>query len=302
MVSQKESSIERQFDIAEKTINKLSKELHLPFLEIKLYKRFFVDLRDKEHLNATLLIMNTMLEHKRSTLLVLEAIEEREKVLQEFKELAYAYSRNNVSSVDVQAQAFQLLYSLRQATLKVVELIVVWRERLTRPYPFIWNGINYMLRILGDCQFIDSSELSKVLPLQLTTHPLCSNLSSLSLFGGAANFPLKKKYTTGSEEQPRLQRVETALYEEHGMQTRLLRELSAMATGGAFIPLLNLTSLIPNCSTGVQLTNKSWDQRYNQSLRKATHNLMKTTVLHEPTPPAAATTNYQPTSPSSEGF
>ena len=77
----------------------------------------------------------------------------------------------------------QLLYSLQRITLRIVEAIQQWRSRLTRPYAFEWRGINYIFKIIKDCQFIDTCDLNAILPLQLSTYPLCSNLSSLSLFG-----------------------------------------------------------------------------------------------------------------------
>ena len=286
-----EQYISEQYAAINKTVTKVAKDLCLPFLEIKLYRKFFLDAGDKEHLQGSLMVVNYMLDHKRLTLKVLESINEREEVLAKIKQLAFKYTTKTISTLDVQAQAFQLLYALQQATLHTIETIVQWRGTLTRPYPFIWKGVNYMLRVIGDCQFIDSCELSKVLPLQLTTHPLCSNLASLPLLGGgggvkgrpgSASFPMKKRYAHGPEEQARIQRVETAIYEEHGMQKRLLRELSAISAGGSFLPLLNLSSIIPNCTTGVKLTNKVWDTRFHSAISSASSLLDNNTVIHYP--------------------
>ena len=286
--------IQSQYDTAERVSQKLGRELHLPFLEMKLYTKFFISARDKEHLQATLLIVNTMLEHKRLTLKVLGLIQAREEVLEATKQLAFKYSSRAVSTLDIQSQTFQLLFCLQQTALRVVEGITEWRSVLTRPYPFTYKGENYLLKMIADAQFLDSSELSTVMPLQLTAHPLCSNLTSLSLFGGgvstaktghairpsSASYPLKKKYLQNCTEDPgRIQSGETVIYEEIGLQKKLMKELQGISASGSFLPLLNLQAIIPNCVTGVRLTNKTWDHRYNVSLSKAANTLHNTEVV-----------------------
>eukprot|EP01063_Lacrimia_lanifica_P022543 TRINITY_DN30097_c0_g1_i1.p1 TRINITY_DN30097_c0_g1~~TRINITY_DN30097_c0_g1_i1.p1 ORF type:complete len:344 (+),score=134.26 TRINITY_DN30097_c0_g1_i1:84-1034(+) len=274
-----EAELQASYAVAERVVGSVSKELRIPFLEVKLYQKFFLSMRDQKHLQATLLIVNTLLDHKRQTLKVLTLIKEREEVLAQLKNLAYKYASEQVSTLEAQSVVFQLLYGLQQSSLRVVEGILDWRKALTRPYGFVWHGQNYILKMIHDSQFLDASELSKVLPLQLSTHPLCSNLASLSLFGGgvaakgrpgSAAYPLKKKYVAnGVEDVARIQRAETAIYEEHGLQRRVLQELTHLSNDSAFITVLNLSAIIPNCGTGVKLTKKSWQTRYADSLRAA---------------------------------
>ena len=283
--------LEQQYSIATNLITKLGKDLHFPFLEIKLYQRFFLNARDSEHLQATLFISNSMLEHKRLTLQTLSHISEREEVLQAIKQLAYRYSCKGVSTLDIQSQAFQLLFCLQQTTLRVIESVVAWRAGLTRPYPFMWKGQDYLLKVIADSQFIDICELSKVMPLQLTAHPLCSNLSSLALFGGGVKagsgsardssvYPLRKKYLKETtDDSVRIQAAETVVYEEVGLQKNLMKELTRISASGAFLPLLDLSSIIPNCATGVRLTNKAWDHRFHLSVSKATSRLHNADVV-----------------------
>eukprot|EP01062_Namystynia_karyoxenos_P023598 TRINITY_DN19134_c0_g1_i1.p1 TRINITY_DN19134_c0_g1~~TRINITY_DN19134_c0_g1_i1.p1 ORF type:complete len:350 (+),score=131.11 TRINITY_DN19134_c0_g1_i1:76-1050(+) len=266
-----------QYDAASVAFDRLVRELRLPFLERLLYHKFFISKRDQEHLDATLQIVNALEEHKRRTLRLLKLVYEREFAQTALKVLCYDYAAGQLSTLEVQTRVLQLLYTLQQATLKVVEGIAEWRQPLTRPYPFMWKGINYISKIVADSHFLDSCELSRVLPMAVAQHPLCSNLNSLSLFSGgsarpgSATFPLKRRYvgTTPPETQARLQRAEAAVYDEQTVQEQLLRELNAISASGAFVPLLNLSTLIPNCITGVKLTNDKWIQRYAHAVGAA---------------------------------
>jgi len=268
--------LKQQYDAAHSAFQRLSRETRLSFLERELYLRFFISRRDQKHLEGTLTIVNALAEHKRRTLRLLKLVYEREFAQSALKVLCYDYAAGQLSTLEVQTRVLQLLYALQQATLKVVEGIADWRQPLTRPYPFMWKGMNYMSKIIADSQFLDSCELSRVLPLQMSQHPLCSNLSSLSLFSGgtkagSVTFPIKKKYlgNTPPEMQARLQRAEAAVYDEQAQQESLLRELTAISASGAFVPLLNVHTIIPNCIAGVKLTNKDWDARYARAVAAA---------------------------------
>jgi hypothetical protein len=46
---------------------------------------------------------------------------------------------------------------IRLITVEVIESIKRWRENLPKPYPFIWNGINYLLKIPSDMDFLDKT-------------------------------------------------------------------------------------------------------------------------------------------------
>jgi hypothetical protein len=48
-----------------------------------------------------------------------------------------------------------LLDLVRVGTVEVVEAIVLWRQGQARSHPFIWNGINYLVKIPSDLDFLD---------------------------------------------------------------------------------------------------------------------------------------------------
>lgn len=52
-------------------------------------------------------------------------------------------------------EVVDLLDLLRVSTVETVEAIAKWRRTLLRPYPFVWNGVNYLLKISSDIDFLD---------------------------------------------------------------------------------------------------------------------------------------------------
>ncbi|PBJ70725.1 hypothetical protein BCY84_18181 [Trypanosoma cruzi cruzi] len=56
----------------------------------------------------------------------------------------------------------------------LVEAISDWREPLSRPFPFVVSGENYLYRIMDDCSLLDASLLGSLIGLRLTEYPLGS--------------------------------------------------------------------------------------------------------------------------------
>ena len=81
---------------------------------------------------------------------VLKCILLREGYLKRLRDLGVnaGGSGNRVEVVDI-------LDLLRIATVDTVECIVRWREAQAKPYPFVWNGINYLVKIPSDLDFLD---------------------------------------------------------------------------------------------------------------------------------------------------
>jgi len=44
-------------------------------------------------------------------------------------------------------------FSLREASVCVVEAIIEWRKLLWRPHPFRYKGVNYLLKMRNDASF-----------------------------------------------------------------------------------------------------------------------------------------------------
>eukprot|EP01012_Entosiphon_sulcatum_P024493 TRINITY_DN2964_c0_g1_i1.p1 TRINITY_DN2964_c0_g1~~TRINITY_DN2964_c0_g1_i1.p1 ORF type:complete len:414 (-),score=80.49 TRINITY_DN2964_c0_g1_i1:41-1183(-) len=278
---QRDKVLRQQYRTVEQKFDTLVRELHMPFLDVKLYRKYFIVQRSDPNLQKLLVIVDTLQQHKQQTLRLLKLIFEREQIVHVITVMAYDYSQGKLSTLEVQTKVLQLLYALQQVTLKIVEGIQEWRVRLTRPYAFEWRGINYIFKIIKDCQFIDSCDLSAVLPLQLSSRPLCSNLNSLNLYGGgvytsggsiAITYPMKTSKKgmlpqATPEFQQRLQRGEVIIFSEHNLQVNLMKELAAFEAAGAFLTILDVKSVVPNCCEGIRLSNKAWDRRLQSAIQ-----------------------------------
>eukprot|EP00993_Chasmostoma_nieuportense_P001032 NODE_1948_length_1327_cov_19.635000_g1851_i0.p1 GENE.NODE_1948_length_1327_cov_19.635000_g1851_i0~~NODE_1948_length_1327_cov_19.635000_g1851_i0.p1 ORF type:complete len:382 (+),score=142.82 NODE_1948_length_1327_cov_19.635000_g1851_i0:62-1147(+) len=297
----RETVLGEQFQIAERKFEALMKDLHMPFLDVKLYRKYFIAQKSEQNLSNLLSIIETLSTHKAHTLRLLKLIFEREQIVNVIKVMAYDYAKGKLSTLEVQTKVLQLLYALQQVSLQVIEGIQEWRSLLTRPFAFEWRGINYIFKIIKDCQFIDTCDLNSVLPLQLGTYPLCSNLNSLNLFGPpvgatasavAITYPMKMKKRSKmppvtAEFQQRLQRAEVIIFSEHNLQLNLIKELSAINGAGAFLTILDVKHVVPNCCDGIRLNNKAWDKRLQTALEESFKKLQSKLAAPSPSPSLA---------------
>lgn len=277
----------REYDAAERKFNALVADLKLPFLEVKLYQKYFVQTKTPERLAVLREVNALMIENRLQTLRLLKLIQERETVVSAVFNKAMEFSANRVTTLEVQTQVLQLQYKHQQVTLKIVEGIVAWRELLTHPYSFQWKGLDYLLKIADDCREIDGSSLRTVLPLRVSQFPLCSNITSISLFAeGAKGSSGSKKAApdaahsqqqqgTSPEMTRRLRAAEAIIFDERGVQERLLRHLQSVANTGSFVPLLNLQNFIPNCTSGIHVSKKEWDEQNRGAMERAVRTLQE---------------------------
>jgi hypothetical protein len=69
------------------------------------------------------------------------------------KRLQHA-ARRKGGQTALRADVIDLLDLIRTSTVEVVEAIAKWRRTLVKPYPFVWNGINYLLKIPSDLDML----------------------------------------------------------------------------------------------------------------------------------------------------
>jgi hypothetical protein len=271
----KVQALTRKFD-------NLATDTHLPFLELRLYRKYYIQTQSEQRLKDLQVVLDAMARHRRQTLAVLKAVHEREGIMKEIKTKADEFGARKTATLDVQTQVLQLLHAHQQASLRVIEGVLEWRSGLTRPYPFHWNNGNYLQKMLDDCAYLDACNLRTVLPMRLTLYPLCSNISSLSLFApGAAASAARdgnpkaaaaQMSTTYDDRkkaeamQARLREAEKALFDEEGLQVKVMRDLTAVSRAGYFVPLLNLQSIIPSCATGIRLSNEAWMKQLSEAI------------------------------------
>ncbi|GMH84147.1 hypothetical protein TrST_g12290 [Triparma strigata] len=71
-----------------------------------------------------------------------------------------------------------LLDIVRISSVEVVEAITEWRSGLTKPVPFMWNGINYLVKMPSDLDFLNSCKpLTSWLRFRMDRNPFIIPLS-----------------------------------------------------------------------------------------------------------------------------
>jgi hypothetical protein len=223
------------------------------------------------------------MEHKRRTKSLLQTVQRREVVVLCLFTVADEYASGSISTLELQRKAIRLLHSLQKLSLTIVEHIDRWREQLTRPYPFMFQKTNYLMKMIADNHLISSSALNQVLPLRLYDYPLCSHLPSLAMLtaemqeSGFVTYPLqpgKKGYfrALSGKYQARLKRAEAYMKNELKQQQTLVNELQTLAENDLFLPILN-TPIITGCVTGINLKSSVWGSRLHQALSDASTSL-----------------------------
>ena len=81
---------------------------------------------------------------------VLKCILLREGYLQKLR------GRLDISSKSQVDRVVDMMDLLRQATVETVEAIETWRQKSARA--FVWNGMNYLLKIPSDLDFLERSK------------------------------------------------------------------------------------------------------------------------------------------------
>ena len=72
----------------------------------------------------------------------------------------------------LRSDVIDILDLIRTSTVEVVEAIAKWRRTLIKPYPFVWNGINYLLKIPSDLDMLNKvPEVEAWLGFSLARNP-----------------------------------------------------------------------------------------------------------------------------------
>ena len=140
-------------------IESLWVELCLPQYECEHYAATFLDEPTVPKLQQANDHLKTLQRHRSRTLEVLRHIQLRESVLAELATLVTSESMADM------AMLIKLVPALRLHTVAAVEAVSrhstralfdglvqvdVWRQGLWRPMPFMWNGLNYLLKASTD--------------------------------------------------------------------------------------------------------------------------------------------------------
>ena len=93
----------------------------------------------------------------------------REGYLKRIKEMAQSQSVLKNDLLD-------LLELSRIVTMETIEAIVKWKKAQSKSHPFIWNGINYLLKIPSDFDYLQKiSPLTSWLSFSMIRNPFILN-------------------------------------------------------------------------------------------------------------------------------
>lgn len=286
-------SLLEEYNVVERKFRNLAQDIHLPQLDVQVYTKYFINKKTEQRLEHLKIVLDALDSHRSATLRILKLVHEREQIVADILTKANEFAQKKITTLEAQTSVLQLLYKHQQISLRVVEGIFTWREALARPYPFQVRGQNYLRKILADCTFIDQCHLRTVLPLRVAQFPLCSNISALKMFGdkkigsapttGASTPTKAARNPRGVLAQPpppadpkadaelsaRLRAAESILFAEQKLQTRVMRELVGLANHKQFVMLLSLPSIVPNCSTGILITDPDLEAQLREWMAAA---------------------------------
>mmetsp|Transcript_16151 Transcript_16151/g.28627 ORF Transcript_16151/g.28627 Transcript_16151/m.28627 type:complete len:357 (-) Transcript_16151:222-1292(-) len=267
---------QQQFHLVENKFRKLCEDLHISFLDVKVYEKYVLSQRTPERLYKLCIVTKLLMEHKAHTMDVLRLVQHREVVVICIFALINDFAKGDIGTIELQDHVTRLMHSLQRLSLKVVEAVDSWREPLTRPFPFMFQRVNYLLKIITDNHVLSSSPLSGVLPLNLYEYPLCSQLPTIGHFtkalrgkSGVIQAPKTNGPPPANKRwQMRLQYAEARLKQELSHQQSLVKEMQSLSSEGLFLPILN-TDVIPGCATGISLRSSTFQRRLQQALQQA---------------------------------
>ncbi len=101
-------------------------------------------------------------QHEQQTRAVLTKIQQREEVIEKCMDVIVMLQRKFLHTSSVVAplpqtgqmfwkeELIQSLYEVRVTSMEVIKAIQEWRRSLWRPLPFIWRGVDYLLKMKTD--------------------------------------------------------------------------------------------------------------------------------------------------------
>lgn len=150
--------------------------------------------------------------HRRCTLIVLRYIENREESLSRLKDIIM----QDHDSIDTDALA-EIIPSLREASLLVIEAIQDWRRLLWRPHPFRFRDVNYLLKMESDAycykEYVDAT---------------CQDIITFSDVNAGMDEAKRERYQAANE----------VVTSEKALQQEVRDEHQRLIQSGFYIPML----------------------------------------------------------------
>ena len=216
---------------------------------------------------------------------VLKSILLREGYLERLHHLA----RRKGDETALRNEVIDTLDLVRLSTVETIEAIGKWRRTLVKPYPFVWNGVNYLLKIPSDLDFLSKfAEIETwlgfafkrnpfVVPVSLDDRPNTPKV--MHSFGVHMSSKRAHKGFGGAEEFHQIGSTEPALYiqaqqvaERDMAKATAKRNKKAIGgalggiTGAAYeTPVINDTSMMPASNKANEAAESSMEAMKKQA-------------------------------------
>jgi hypothetical protein len=179
--------------------------------------------------------------HRESTIHVLGAIAKREQALAKVQKVVTAISQqrstleSSFEPPTSDTSFIEHLLELRESTARVVTSIESWRQDMWRPQPFVWKGINYLIKVSNDTSFfLENYNIAalhaafgfKVVDRHFFVEP-----------EGKGNAALVGLHLS-TLERDRLNDLAKVVMVEHALQREVYSESKRLLKVGYYIPLL----------------------------------------------------------------
>eukprot|EP01041_Mallomonas_annulata_P001773 gene1773-3433_t len=206
-------------------------------------------------LSEYIVILN---RHRVATIHVLTEITARENSLERLIEYLEIVDIDNTDPNETwQEEIVSFFFDLQISTMAIIRAIQLWRRNLWRPYPFIWKGINYLLKVESDLNLLRTEPYSNVLrALALTDGDLLClpvfspvNKNTTTTKTSSNTTETKMDFATINEIETHtrdmifreeLNTCARVIYEEFHLQESLSLERKQLEADGVFIPTLRM--------------------------------------------------------------
>jgi hypothetical protein len=183
-----EMNYQRLYHRLVKRINHLWKELKIPlsdrdFYSVAIIKERFSNIDQIDNLAC---YVKRLLDHRNDTIQVIQAIRDREYVMEQCNalisvslrhynakystlhdDIARNIEKQDPSGVDRERQVHEeiktCIYKLQQMSCQVIRVVRTWRDGLWRPQPFLYRGCNYLIKMQSDMDFLRSKSVQRIL-------------------------------------------------------------------------------------------------------------------------------------------
>eukprot|EP00759_Apiculatamorpha_spiralis_P036018 PhF_6_TR36379/c0_g1_i1/m.53451 len=230
--------------------NRLANAIGLSELDQLLHRRNVVNVCTKQSMGRLSKLVRMMQEQYKLMNAVLHAINLRETALKSFLKGCVHKMNPEECTVDKHIQGATHLREIDHLTVKVVLAIHMWRKALTKPFPFIFRGENYLLKIVHDAPILKCAvfhlnayarDILQMMgyfncPWSKLTTRAAASVSDRTNFSSSMIVP-------GTETCV----VRDILLDETPLQIEMCTDLLQLAQRGFFLPTISF-----NCSPIIQ--------------------------------------------------